>query len=103
MKTIQEVEAEIRDAVQTARDAGLVLTRGITNDGERCCLLGAFAPEEQTDFVDELLPSFEERWGCTESDLMDLIAGFDGTPYEGSEWSALGARLARELEAEEPC
>jgi len=97
MKTIQEVEAEIRDAVQTARDAGLVLTRGITNDGERCCLLGAFA-EGPAETID-VLEAAAERWGLDEADLRDLMGGFDGLYMHATDWTLLGERLARDLDA----
>ena len=97
MKNITEVEAEIRAAVAAAKARGLVLTRGITNDGERCCLLGAFAEGPADD--DDVLGSLVERWGCTESDLMDLIAGFDGLYIHATDWTLLGERLAHELGA----
>ena len=68
---MQEVETEIRAAVAAAQARGLVLTRGVTNDGERCCLLGAFA-EGPSDVVDTL-NMLEARWGLDEEDLCDIM------------------------------
>ena len=96
-KTIAEVEAEIRAAVAAARARGLVLTRGVTNDGERCCLLGAFA-EGPAD-TNDVLRALEERWGLDETDLCDLMEGFDGRHIHATDWTLLGERLARDLDA----
>lgn len=74
MANMTEVETEIRAAVAAAQARGLVLTRGITNDGERCCLLGAFA-EGPIDDTGDLLGELTERWGLDETDLCDLMGG----------------------------
>ena len=94
---MQEVEAEIRAAVAAAQARGLALTRGVTNDGARCCLLGAFfdAPAETGD----VLEAAAERWGLDETDLCDLMGGFDGLYMYATDWTLLGERLARELGA----
>lgn len=94
---MQEVESDIRAAVAAAQARGLVLTRGITNDGERCCLLGAFA-EGPADTEDVLGP-LVERWGLDETDLRDLMEGFDGLYMYATDWTLLGERLAHELGA----
>jgi hypothetical protein len=99
MATMAEVELEIRAAVVTAQARGLVLTRGVTNDGERCCLLGAFA-DGPTD-TGELLEGLAERWGLSDSELLDIMGGFDGVYMEATVWTLLGKRLAHELGAAE--
>lgn len=96
-KNIKEVETEIRAAVAAAQARGLVLTRGVTNDGERCCLLGAFA-DGPSDVVDTL-NTLKTRWGLDEEDLCDIIEGFDGLYMYATDWTLLGERLARELDA----
>lgn len=93
-----EVEADIRAAVAAAQARGLVLTRGVTHDGaQQCCLLGAFfeGPME----ADDVIGSLVERWGCTESDLYDIMEGFDGLYLHATDWTLLGERLAHELGA----
>lgn len=94
---MREVETEIRAAVAAARARGLTLTRGVTNDGERCCLLGAFfeGPAETVD----VLEAAAERWGLDETDLRDLMGGFDGLYMHATDWTLLGERLADELGA----